>query len=309
MPAYQIEQSTAIKADVDQVFDTVADYRTWTTWSPWLIAEPEAEVTVSTDSTSVGSTYAWRGKVTGQGELEHQQLMRPRAIEDELRFIKPFKSTAKTGFQLATKNDATQVTWTMEGKLPWFMFWMVPMVKTFVAMDFRRGLAMLKDHIELGSIPSKTTSHGIESIAPIRMAGVVGKCHFTEIGKTMEQSFTQAEAEFKRIGLPTTGPMISVYTKFKVGEGVFEYISGYIIPDDAKVDSEKLKEWSISACRAFRVNHLGAYRHLGNGWSVANQLVRHQKLKQRGCATFEIYRTAPPAPESQLNTDIYLPLK
>jgi hypothetical protein len=59
----------------------------------------------------------------------------------------------------------------------------------------------------------------------------------------------------------------------------------------------------------FRVEHIGAYKHLGNAWSIAKQVVRYKKMKQCRVGTYEIYRTVPPTPEQELVTDIYLPLK
>ncbi|MBL8891761.1 MAG: SRPBCC family protein [Planctomycetaceae bacterium] len=310
MPAYQVSRSVEIQCDPEQAFEAVSNYRTWTTWSPWLIAEPEAKVTISQNASSIGSTYAWDGKVTGAGELEHQVLERGKRIEDELRFKRPFKTVCQTSFHFAPSRFGTKVTWNMNAKLPWFMFWMIPMMKTFIAMDYQRGLAMLKDWIETGSIPSRCSVHGKKSIGPVRMAGVVGRCSVFDVGSSMEQAFEQARSEFRRLGLPSEGEMISVYTRFRMGAGEFEYISGWMIPPAVEVKSPRLKVWTLPAGPAFQVDHVGSYRHLGNGWGVANQLVRHQKLKQQRTGTFEIYRTTPPdTPEDEFLTEIYLPLR
>jgi len=71
MPKYHIEKSITVQADSSTVFNTLADYGQWTSWSPWLIAEPTAVVTVSDDPRYVGSTYAWVGQITGEGKLTH----------------------------------------------------------------------------------------------------------------------------------------------------------------------------------------------------------------------------------------------
>ena len=154
MPKYQIDKSIVIQSDPERIYDVVADYNTWTTWSPWLIAEPMAKVTVTDDSSSIGSRYAWLGDITGQGELEHKQLKPAELVEDELRFIKPFKTICKTAFHLKREGSGTRLSWTMDASLPWFLFWMVPMMKTLIGMDYQRGLTMLKDLIETGNIPA-----------------------------------------------------------------------------------------------------------------------------------------------------------
>ena len=311
MPAYNLVRSIEIQANASRVFQAVSDFGTWTIWSPWLISEPDATVTVSSDGKSAGSVYSWVGNITGQGEVEHMELVQNSLIADEIRFLKPFRSDAKVGFQLEPSGSGTKISWSMDGRMPWFMFWMIPFIKTFIGMDYMRGLRMLKDWIETGSIPSKVIQHGIEETGPVRMAGVVSSCEVESVGRSMEAAFSKARELFQSNGLPLNGSMISVYTKFRISKGVFEYISGYMLPDDVVVPaSSGLKVWSIPASKAFRVEHIGSYNHLGNAWSVANQVARHRKLKQQRCGTYEIYRTTPPStPDAELQTDIYLPLK
>ena len=311
MPKYQVVRSISIDTNPQRAYEVIADFRTWTTWSPWLLCEPEAKVTVSDDPSSIGSQYAWKGDVTGVGELEHKQLQPSSRIEDELRFIKPIKSTCKVVFDFRPEGTGTHVTWTMDGTMPWFLFWLIPMVKTFVGMDFQRGLTMLKEWIETGRIQSKTIVHGVEQCGPIRMAGIAGSCKVSEVGPAMDKAFSKAREQFASVGLPLTGQMISVYTKFRVKDQIFDFVSGYLLPSNVSIPSTStLQFWDLPSCNAFRVEHIGSYRHLGNGWSVANQLVQHKKLKQRKKGTYEIYRTIPPAtPEDQLQTDIYLPLR
>ncbi|MEZ6060927.1 MAG: SRPBCC family protein [Planctomycetaceae bacterium] len=65
MPKFHVQRSITIDASPEEVFDRVADFGTWTTWSPWLCAEPDAEVKVSEDSSSEGSVYSWSGQIVG----------------------------------------------------------------------------------------------------------------------------------------------------------------------------------------------------------------------------------------------------
>lgn len=311
MPSFSVQRSVEIQADPMRVFQLVSDFSTWTTWSPWLIAEPETQVTVSADPRSVGSTYEWNGNITGAGQITHRKLIPGQLVDDELLFLKPFKSKAQVRFELAPASRGTKLTWVMDSSLPWFMFWMIPMMKTFIGMDYRRGLEMIKDLVETGRVPSKTVVHGIEQTAALRMAGIASRCSVDGVGPSMEQAFSKARQEFQQLGLSTNGLMISAYTKFHMKEGVFEYISGFTIPETVEIPAgSSLKLYSIPAGKAFRVEHIGSYRHLGNPWSAANQIVRSKKMKQQKHATYEIYRTTPPStPDHELRTDIYLPLR
>jgi len=311
MPAYSVSRSVEIAVAAEKVFESVVDFKTWTTWSPWLICEPDAQVTVSENSTSRGSLYAWKGEMTGQGEVEHMKIDYGKKVDDEIRFIKPFKSQAQVGFEVTPLSTGTKLTWTMHGRMPWFMFWMVPSLETMVGMDYQRGLLMLKDWLETGSIPSKSVVVGVQETGPLRMAGVFGTCRTEEIGPAMEETFATANREFDLARLPRDGAMISVYTKFLMAKGRFDYLSGYVLPADASLRlPSSLTEWTLPRCSALRVDHHGAYRHLGNGWSIANQIARYRKYKQRSCGAFEIYRQAvPQVAEDQQVTEIYLPLR
>ena len=96
MPAFHIQRSILIKASAEKVFDTVSDFSIWSRWSPWLRIDKDAKVTVSDDPRSVGSQYSWTGELVGQGEIEHLKLDRPNSIDDEIRFLKPFKSKSNS---------------------------------------------------------------------------------------------------------------------------------------------------------------------------------------------------------------------
>ena len=310
MPGYHVARTIEIAASPQRVYEVVADYGTWTTWSPWLLADPDAKVTVSSPANQVGSTYVWDGSITGQGELQHRHLVAGKLVDDELRFLKPFKTTCATSFELQPTSGGTRLTWNMQGSMPWFMFWMIPMMKTFIGMDYQRGLGMIKDWIETGSIPSRIDVRGAQPVGPLRVAGIADSTPVGLVGKKMEQTFESARAEFAKAGIKPGTP-VSVYTRFRVKQGVFDYLSGFELASGQQLPAgTRLQLWELPAVQAFQVRHTGSYHHLGNAWSAANQIVRCRKLKQRSCGTFEIYRNCPgEVPDAELITDIYLPLK
>lgn len=310
MPKFHIHRSIQISAPASKVFQTVADYGTWTSWSPWLSAEPQAEVKVTDDSSSVGSIYSWSGAVVGAGEIEHRQLKPDELIEDELRITKPFRSTSKVAFELKPAGESTEITWHMYGSLPWFLFWMRSQMETFLGMDYDRGLKMLKEWTETDQVLSKTNVRGVESVGPISMAGVRRSCSLSQIGPSMEGAFAETRQKFSAQGLPTDGQAISVYHKFDMKALTFEYTSGFVIPAQSKPPTAQLSTWSIPTMQALCVEHTGSYEHLGNAWSAAHQVTRSQRLKQSHVGTYEVYMNDPEdtAP-ADLHTEIFLPLR
>ena len=311
MPVWNVQKSIEIDAPVSKVYQMVSDYRTWTTWSPWLIAEPQAKVDISDRSNQVGSTYHWSGKVVGEGRLEHLRLETDRLVEDRLDFIRPTKSKSKTGFKFEAIANRTKLVWWIDGNLPWYLFFLTPMIKTMVGMDYQRGLMMIKELAETGRITSSTEVLGIESIPPIRVAGLQAQSSVFNIEQSMEEMLVKLESEYQDQGMPKEGAMVAVYTRFKVKQGIFEYLLGRAIPDTLLIPTpSSLKEWKFPQARALHVRHTGSYKHLGNAWSIANQIAKHQKLKLNRSASFEIYTNSPhDNPEESLQTDLYLPLR
>ncbi len=63
------------------------------------------------------------------------------------------------------------------------------------------------------------------------MFGIASQCSVETVGESMDAAFSKARQEFEKHRLSLDGKMISVYTRFRVKEGVFEYISGFIVPE------------------------------------------------------------------------------
>ncbi|TWT57497.1 Bacterial transcription activator, effector binding domain [Thalassoglobus neptunius] len=309
MPSYQVSRSINIDAPPEEVYDKVVDYSTWTIWSPWLCAEPGARVTVSDDSTSVGSTYAWSGEIVGAGELEHLSLEPGQLIEDEIRFIKPFKSVSEVRFLFTPTSGGTEVTWQMNGSLPWFLFWMKSSLELYIGMDYERGLMMLKEWIETGTVESQTKIRGIESVGPLTVYGIRNKCSFDDVGPSMEEAISESKQRLEDSSIPIVSGPLSVYHEMDLKRRTFDFTSGFVVSSSARLP-EGMSNWGLPPCKALAVEHQGPYRHLGNAWSAAHQFARYKKLKQNKCGGYEIYLNDPCNTESaDIRTDIYLPLK
>lgn len=61
MPKLFVKKSITVNQPIEKVNKFLADFNNWRIWSPWLLAEPEAQVTV----TEYGSRYAWTGNRVG----------------------------------------------------------------------------------------------------------------------------------------------------------------------------------------------------------------------------------------------------
>lgn len=308
MPKFHIQRSIEIDASPEQVFDAVADFSKWRIWSPWLCAEPDAEVNVTGEPSSIGAVYSWKGEVVGQGEIEHIRFERPNRIENEIRIRKPFKSRSAVTFDLESVGGGAKLTWHMDGSLPWYLFFLTSMMEVFIGMDYERGLRMLKEWIETGTILSKTVNRGIVSVGPLRMAGIRKTCSLQDIGPEMESALCHAAEKVNQHGISPQGVM-TVYHTANLKTQIFEFTSGIII-SESDTPPPELSVWFIPTMKALHLEHEGALEHLGNAWSSAHQIARYRRIKQARVGTFEIYRNNPrETPPAETHADVYMPLR
>jgi uncharacterized membrane protein len=143
-----VERSIVVDKPVGPVYAYVADFRTWSEWSPWLSQDSESRVTVTGEPGKPGHKQSWEGEKVGAGQQELVKMVPERELDYDLLFIKPWKSRSKIGFRFEPRGKGTNVTWTMEGTLPTVMFFMKKKMSAMLGQDFERGLALLKGKLE-----------------------------------------------------------------------------------------------------------------------------------------------------------------
>jgi len=148
---FRVERSASIKAPPEKIFALINDFNRWGAWSPWEKKDPAMKRTFGATTSGKGASYAWDGnKDVGQGSMEIAQSVPPSKIELNLDFVRPFKAHNLVVFTLEAKGEATNVTWAMQGDLPYF----AKIIHLFVNMDkmvgndFEAGLSNLKSIAE-----------------------------------------------------------------------------------------------------------------------------------------------------------------
>lgn len=309
MPAFQVNKTIVINAPIATLRESLMDYKQWPSWSPWLITEPQAQVNYNDKQGQVGAAYDWQGNMTGEGEMKLTKAS-DNALEMDLTFLKPFKSSAKVGFDLIEQGESTEVTWRMKSQLPFFMFWMVNKMKMFIGMDYERGLRMLKDHIETGSVPSKISLEGKFTLAPQKYIGIANSCQISEIGEVMPADFQAVSDYLKGNNIISTGTPFAIYTIFDFARNHVEFVSAIPI-DNAVSAPAPFVVSELQGGDALKVKHIGNYEHVGNAWSLAIGHARHNKIKVKKTPVgIEFYLNDPTttAPKD-LTTDVVLLLK
>ena len=145
--SYTVERSATIEAAPERVYEQVADFRRWTSWSPWEELDPNLERTYSGAESGTGAVYAWSGnRKAGRGRMEITEATEPSAVRIDLAFEKPWKSRNDTRFTIRPEGSGSHVTWSMTGQktLMTRLLGVFTSMDKMVGPDFEKGLARLK---------------------------------------------------------------------------------------------------------------------------------------------------------------------
>lgn len=307
MPKTHVEKSITIAASADKVISVITDFNQWKPWSPWFILEPETKESVSAD----GKSHEWDGKRIGSGIIsiiaEKEGL-----IQYDLKFLKPWKSEAKTDFIIEKVDEnTTKLTWTMDGSLPFFMFWMKKMMERLVGMDYDRGLMMLKDYIEKGKVEAKLEFLGDSQFEGCKFVGVKSECTMETIGEVMEADFKKIAAFAKENEDIVTCDWFSVYHKFDFNKNRVVYTSGVGVKSEVLKIPAGMFEGSLPVTKVHTVRHIGPYELSGNAWSAIMAMDRANEFKQnKKIPLMEFYRNSPMDTEPKdLISDVCMAVK
>jgi len=144
---FRIQRATSIKVPPERIFAVLNDFLRWDAWSPWEKKDPAMKRTFSAVTSGKGAVYAWEGnRDVGQGRMEIAESVAPSKVAIKLDFVKPFEAHNIVEFTLEPKGDSTNVTWAMQGPMPYISKLITVFVNmdSMVGKDFEAGLANLK---------------------------------------------------------------------------------------------------------------------------------------------------------------------
>jgi effector-binding domain-containing protein len=283
------------------------DFKQWPAWSPWVITEPDCELSYSDD----GKSYSWRGKIIGSGEMAIVEEDAPRRLDCALTILMPWKSMSDVHFTFSAKGGGTEVTWTMNGSLPFVMFWMKKMMIAYIGMDYDRGLSMLKDYVETGSVPSKLEFEGEVEFPGFHYIGVRNKCPIPELSPRMKADMSKVCPWVESASVKPSGPPFAMYHVWDAVKGEVEYTVGAQFAEKPGNFPAELISGEQPAGKVYRIKHTGPYRHLSNPWSSGMMHYRAKVFKlDTKLPSFEVYEGDPEeTPENDLVTVVNMPVK
>ena len=308
MPRTHVDESILINASIDKVYKTVSDFHNWTVWSPWLILDPEATVKVRED----GKFYEWEGKYVGSGQMELIEENPNKSFKCDLTFLKPWKSTSIVTFTFQEEGDGVRVHWMMDGKLPFFLFWMKKMMEAFVGMDFERGLVMLKDYVEAGEIPIELNFKGFGEYKGCKYIGIQESGTIEDMGPKMEAAYTKLmEYVMQNHADKMDGYAFTIYHKWDIVKRSTEFtccVPMTEIPSDLP---NGVITGSVPATKTHIVHQKGPYRFIGNLWTAQYNRMRSKDFKtDKNVHPMELYLNSPrDTAENELETEVWFSVK
>ena len=307
MPSIIVDKSIYIDVKPKEVYDKLMNFNHWKDWSPWTIAEKEAKVTVDEND----KHYHWVGKLVGEGEMRIRGSKENESIDVELNFIKPFKSKAKVEFIFKTEGEGTRVHWTLDNKMPFFMFFMKNLMTNMIGMDYNRGLTMLKEYIEEGKVKSNLEIVGNSNLSKQDYIGVQTTCSMDDISEHMTKDFTQLMTYAKENNLEVEGFGFSIYHEWKLAKNQTSYTAAIPLKNIPNNLPGNMVSGSIPQTKTYAVKHTGPYHHIGNAWTAIFMRDRAKVFKKdKKFHPVELYLNSPEnTPQEELMTEIHMGLK
>ena len=309
MSSYHVQRSIVIDIPLLTLRNSLKNFKDWPKWSPWLVMEPDATLTYTAEQGEVGDGYAWSGVLVGAGSVELLEV-KDEALKMQIAFVEPHKSSAEMKFCLEEVSAGTKVTWSVEGHLPFFMFWMSGKMQTFIGMDYERGLLMLKEYMETGDVVSYVHIEGVLPMKVQNYIGIPNHSSINNVGEVMKKDFEKLYDFMKKHDLNPDRIPFTIYNTFNIFQGETEYVACIPINEEIEIDDSWVRG-SLDIGEALKTMHKGRYQHLGNGWMTAMSFARLKNMKVlKSPVGYEFYPNNPyETPEEELVTEIFIPLK
>jgi len=148
-----VERSVEINVPVNKVYAQVVEFKNWPNWDPWSKKDPNIARSYPTGSKGEGAMYEWKSdhKSVGNGSQLMVEAIENESIRTELRF--DGQGEANSHWQFEASGGITKVTWGFRTDFGLNVFgrYMGLAFEEYVAKDYEKGLARLKNYCESGS--------------------------------------------------------------------------------------------------------------------------------------------------------------
>ncbi|TDS15353.1 polyketide cyclase/dehydrase/lipid transport protein [Maribacter caenipelagi] len=148
---YEVSRSIELDHSPEKVWQHLKFLKKQQEWSPWARKDLNMDLTFTGVDGEIGATSHWSGnKDVGEGEQEITRIVEGERIEQDLRFLKPYKSQSDCYMTLEEYEvNKSKVTWGFTGKnkFPMSIMMLFMSMDKMVGKDFEQGLQNLKHNL------------------------------------------------------------------------------------------------------------------------------------------------------------------
>ena len=309
-----VRRSRVVRCTPEAAFDLVRDLRRARDWSPWLLHEPSAELTYSDEPDAARGWYAWDGALIGAGRIAQVALHPPERIEQRIAFKRPFESTAAVTWEFAaTEQDgapATEIFWTMRGRVPLLRRFIGPRMTQVCGKDFELGLTRLRALLDPSAPKLDIRFPGVLHLPAQSALTIPFDGGLQDMIRAMDEGFPRLAGAVVERGIEPSGPPFTAYHVADPKAGRFRCDIAMPVPPDTDPGELTLKHFAGGAFEVTEVQ--GSYDFMELAWHAAMGHLRMAKRTwERTRPMLEIYVTGPDtaAGDDELLTRICVPVR
>ena len=297
-----------MRAPASKIYARVADLTAWKDWNPWLMHEPDTPLKYGGTPGEPGSSMSWDGQYIGAGTLTHSTLKKNRSIESRFDFVRPFRNTSKDNWEFITRGRNTEVVWTMSGKIPFVLRFMIKLMRSMIASDYQIGLLRLNRLVDREAALFQLDFRGETELKSCRGLYDTYRGPLQDLPELMEKDFTILFNYLKNKDIRLAGMGRTAYWKTDTKNKTT--VCDRILPVEQPADASRTREYPGG--KNLIVRFYGPYQHLQLAWFAATRHLQLKKMKRdKSRPSFEIYEKHfwNAKSPSDYVTDIYLPLR
>lgn len=273
------ERSMVMNASPSTIYNTVADFKTWSQWSPWEGQDSTMVTTYEGADSGEGAVMKWTSQSMGGGRQEIVKAVSGELIETKLNFDN-FPGENKANWHFEEVEEGTKVTWTMDGaELGFFTRGFILLFDGVGALEksYDDGLAALKEIVE--SKPAWEPEHG-------EMDGLwyIGVMHdgVTEAdlkgGNMHAEAYGQIGGLMAQLEVQPAGMPITVSRAYL--DGVMDLTFAMPVADSVAVPEGFIIE-HIPAGPYLSAIHKGPYETVGTTWDKFDPYLAENQVEYR----------------------------
>lgn len=312
--SYNVAKTRLIQAEPIVVFNDLNDYRNWEEWGPWYEQDSTIRVQYTDKTVGKGGAYTWTSDIEGGGSMKTLSVQKPERLDQEIIFETPFGDmTSDVYWILKNAAEGTELTWGIQGELPFFSRFMAAAMEERLGSMEERGLELFDENLQ-----RKLKIYSIDSVGVVDFSGgfylyLSTSSKISSMGEKTKEMMTQISKYIKQNNIRLTGSPYTIYHKFDQENGTSMFSVAYPVAERIITQDSDILSGYMERGTYFKTILKGGYNNSAEAWDKAMfdaaNLKDHEFLEKG--EPFEIYVNSPentPNP-AELITEIYIPIR